>query len=329
MTDIVISIDLEFDLNHAFERPGATPLGVASIRDRDRPDLGLDAILDPVERHGFRAVFFVEVANLFYFGDEEMGAIARELHERGHELQLHIHPVWRLFTEPDWRQRVGSAPPASNREDNFGLLSADESAKLLEHGIAAFARWGVPRPCAFRSGNLMIGAANYRAMKRTGIELSSSLGRHGREGEPGFSWRTMDEIDGVLEIPVTRYEELVIGSLRRERSFTLTGSSRTALRQVLRRALDAGVSPVMLLTHAAEFMPAASSTGIARTNAKKFAGFCDHLAAHRDSYSVVTIAERLDDWREQLAARGPLQLPVLRGLQSVFDRVIELKIEAA
>lgn len=332
MTDIVISIDLEFDINRAFAGDGSLPVGVDSIRSQAHPGLGLDAILDPLEANGLRAVFFTEAANTHYFGFDEMGAVTRELRERGHDLQLHLHPVWRLFAEADWRERCRERPPRPDREDNFGALTAAERDAALAHGLRAFAEWGLPRPRAFRTGNLMISRDGYRSLAAHGFELSSSLGLRGFEGETAMpaALRTIDEFDGVLEVPVTRYEEVSLGKLQRSRLFSLTGCSRTALRHVPQLAHEQGVSPLMLLTHAAEFMPAATSAGIARVNADKFRRWCDYLAAHRDRYSVVTVAESIERWRADKDNQNErLQFPLLRGLQSVVDRVIELKINAA
>lgn len=330
MTDVVISIDLEFDLNNAFADPDASPVGRASVRSPQHPGLGLDAILDPLEQHGLRGVFFVEVANTIYFGPDEMGAIARELHERGHDLQLHVHPVWRLFANHDWRSRVPEQRPAADREDNFGALSDEQCERLLQHGFDVFAAWGVPEPVAFRSGNLMISRAGYRAMRRKGIALSSSLGRRGLEGEANAPRSTISEIEGVLEVPVTRYQQVALGTIQRDALFTLTGSSRTALRHVPEAADRQHVSPLMLLTHAAEFMPALTTPGIARVNAEKFQAFCAMLDRERERFHVVTVADSVQRWREDMdAQRDEVALPLVRGLQSFVDRVIELKIQAA
>lgn len=332
MTDIVISIDLEFDINRAFDGTGSSPVGVDSIRSREHPGLGLDAILEPLEAHGLRAVFFTEALNTHYFGFDEMGAVARELRDRGHDMQLHLHPVWTVFANADWRDRCREQPPRPDREDNFGALSAEQRDAVLKRGLEAFEAWGLPRPRAFRTGNLMISRAGYDSMRAHGIELSSSIGRRGFEGEapPDRLPPTIDEIEGVLEIPVTRYEEVSLGPLRRSRLFSLTGCSRTALRHVPQLAHAQGLSPLMLLTHAAEFMPAASSAGVARVNAKKFRDFCAYLASNQDRYAVVTVADSIDRWRNaRQNQQETLAFPLVRGLQSVVDRVIELKINAA
>lgn len=330
MTDVVISIDLEFDINNAFAGSGELPVGRASIRDADQPGFGLDAILDPLEAHGLRAVFFTEVLNTHYFGYDEMGDVARELHRRGHELQLHMHPVWTLFADAGWRETTHRQGIRSDRHDNFAARSVGQARALLEYGQACFARWGLPCPIAFRTGNLMISRDSYAAMAATGIELSSSVGLRGFENEAPAFQPTIDEIDGVLEIPVTRYEEIELHKLRRSRLFTLTGCSRAALRFVPRLAHAQGVSPLMLLTHAAEFMPRAITPKTAELNRRKFRDFCAALAAGPERYNVTTINESLPRWREDRPnQQHQLKVPLLRGVHSIVDRIIELKINAA
>ncbi len=330
MTDIVISVDLEFDVNNAFAGSGEQPRGRESIRDAGQPGFGLDAILDSLEEHSLRGVFFTEVLNTHHFGYEEMGAVAHELHRRGHELQLHMHPVWTLFADENWRDSTIGQDIRSDIHDNFAAKSTAQATELLEYGLDCFREWGLPRPVAFRTGNLMVSRDSYAAMAAAGIALSSSVGLRGFEGEAPGLQPTVDEIGGVLEIPVTRYEEIGMGKLRRSRLFTLTGCSRTALRFVPRLAHAQGISPLMLLTHASEFMPAAMTPKIAAINRQKFRNFCAAIAAEPGRYNVTTIDESLPRWRADRAnQKNRLKVPLLAGVHSMVDRLIELKISAA
>jgi hypothetical protein len=61
------------------------------------------------------------------------------------------------------------------RRDNFKGRSVADSVRLLEQGIASFAQWGLPRPTAFRSGNLQHDDNLYQALARVGIPYSSNV----------------------------------------------------------------------------------------------------------------------------------------------------------
>ena len=108
ITEVAITVDVEFNIGGAFAEPSSRrPVGIESVECRvDGEPAGLNYILDTLERHGLRGVFFVEVMNTCYFGDLPMGEIARAIHSRGHDVQLHLHPCWAAFAHPDWQQRV-------------------------------------------------------------------------------------------------------------------------------------------------------------------------------------------------------------------------------
>ena len=78
--EVAITVDVEFNIAGAFADPlRRRPIGTESV---DCPiggrNAGLDFILDTLETHGLRGVFFVEALNTHYFGDEPMGGSRSE-----------------------------------------------------------------------------------------------------------------------------------------------------------------------------------------------------------------------------------------------------------
>lgn len=326
MVEVCITIDIEFDIAGAFAWPErARPLGEPHVNcPAGGRENGLAFLLDTFARHDIRATFFVEVAQVAYFGDAPMGRVVERIRAAGHDIQMHLHPCWSTFRHPDWPARLGSVPP----NDHCDGRTLPDLVALIEDGLATFARWGLVRPIAFRSGNLLSDRQLYRALSQCGIPLSSSIGLAlSPPAEPelqltgGRTW-----IEGVLELPVLTYRELVIGRWRRNRLLTIAAASSRETIALLRQTARGATGPVMILTHAFEFIHGAMSSGRARPNGmtqRRLNNLCAFLRENRGVFSPVTFAEAHEQW----LAAGPVAGAVLRPpLSSVVWRMVENKL---
>jgi hypothetical protein len=144
-TRVFLTIDTEFTIGGAFSQPDRRrPVGARSVRCPTREGAaGLGFVLDTFEDHGLKATFFIETLQTAWFGDGPMGEIAAEIAARGHDTQLHLHPVWTWFDAPAWRARLADARP---NDDAHGRSPAELIA-WIRRGKAAFARWGLPAGC--------------------------------------------------------------------------------------------------------------------------------------------------------------------------------------
>ena len=240
ITDVAITVDVEFSIGGAFADPSAKrPIGPETVECRvDGEAAGLGFILNTLERYGLRGVCFVEVMNTCYFGDEPMGNIARSIHLRGHDVQLHLHPCWTAFAHPDWTERVRKAHPVDSMAD----LPDAEIDKLLSEARATFERWGLPAPRAFRAGNLQVNRRIYGALARHGIPIASTLGVgiH-RPADPALHLNSGRHwIDGVLEVPVTSYRDLRFGRWQHWKAFTVIGTGAHEAEELLEAVAHTG-----------------------------------------------------------------------------------------
>ncbi len=177
-TDIAITFDIEFDINGAFANPDRfKPTGREAIVFRDKgSDPGLGQILDILDHYGIRATFFVETAQVAWFGSDEMGDIARMIHARGHEVQLHLHPVWLQFLNDQWRELTKRDPPVPMKHDSLPAMSEADARDIINHGIKTFEDWQLPAPMAIRTGSLITERRLYRLFAQCGLTISSSVG---------------------------------------------------------------------------------------------------------------------------------------------------------
>ncbi|WP_421621971.1 polysaccharide deacetylase family protein [Alkalilimnicola ehrlichii] len=253
-TRVHITVDTEFSIAGAFRDPQAhQPVGPPSVYCHigGRSE-GLGHLLDTLEAHGLRGTFYVETLNTCFFGDEPMGAIAREIAARGHDMQLHLHPCWTYFEHEDWPERLAHDPP----NDDVTRRSVEELVALIERGRATFRRWGLPAPTVLRTGGLKVGLNVYRAMRQAGMEVASNIGLAiYRPAEPELQLLVgCHDIDGVLEFPVTTYSDFRWGGRTHYKTLTITGTSWPEMRRLLTQARDQGLSDVVVLTHPFEFI---------------------------------------------------------------------------
>ena len=299
-TQVCITVDVEFSISGAFADPiGRQPAGpVSATCPVDDASSGLDFILNTLERHGLRGVFFVEVLNTCYFGDPPMETIARYIRDRGHDVQMHLHPCWIMFSQPDWRTLVESGAPT----DSLAGMDEKRLEELLTAGLAVFTRWRLPRPCAFRAGNLQVDAKIYPILKRLGIPLSSNIGLGAyRPEDPGLHlaggrhW-----IDGVLELPVASHRYFNFGSYERWKTFTVIGTGADEAAEILRAAAKSNASPVTVLTHPSEFVKkTAADYDSLRVNVlsrNRLQKLCEFLSNHQDEFEVTTFSKSLPAW---------------------------------
>lgn len=156
---------------------------------------GIGEMMTAAERHGGKMTMFLDYAEEDCYGTTLLD-VGREIHRRGHDLELHIHA--HMFNEEFWTsnnlRRVTDLnrtwPDAAERFAEF-LCSAQQRAV------------GLP-PVAFRGGGYRFNGHILRALARRGVLLDSSYNvtRASRSVDLAamsqFRWDS-----GAFEIPIS------------------------------------------------------------------------------------------------------------------------------
>jgi peptidoglycan/xylan/chitin deacetylase (PgdA/CDA1 family) len=300
-TKVIISIDTEFSIGGAFDDPANNmPVGAQTVLcEVAGRSHGLGYLLDTFATFGTKATFFVEAFNSYYFGDRPMRDLAMRIMDAGHDVQLHLHPCWTYFRNPDWTERLQSDPPT----DHMDGRSVAQLTAWLADGVAIFERWGIGRPGALRTGSMIVDRSVYQAMERVGIRYSSNvaLGLY-RPADAGLHFYSgIHRVEGVTEICVLTYIDAAIGRRAHYRALTITGASWQETRTLLLRAREADVESVVILTHPFEYVKydRQDFSGLVpnRINQRRLALLCEFLRDHDDRYEVATLGD--------LASRPP------------------------
>ena len=292
MTAVCLTVDLECTIAGAFANTLLTPLSDEPIWCRvDGRSHGLGFILETLARHDLVATFFLETNHAHYFQQEVFRPALKAIVDAGHDVQLHAHPCWSVFKHTDWREKCSGAGL-----DDFSKLSLAESTALIEEGIETFARWDLPRPVIFRSGNLQHDHNLYRALADCNVPFSSSIGLGIYDSlQPALRhYSGHHQIDNVLELPITSFEDWSPFGEPHIKSLTVAGTPFTEMKSLLAAAELAALSPVVILTHPFEFVYRGnvrySDMRPHEINQRRFDALCGYLNANRDRFSTIRLA---------------------------------------
>ena len=327
-TKVFLTIDTEFSIGGAFKAPQTVqPIGAQNVMCNvgERSE-GLAYLLDTFAAHDLRATFFVEALQTAYFGDAPMGGIVRRIGAAGHDLQLHLHPVWTYFDHPQWPQQLAHVQP----NDDLHGRSVEQLVAWMQRGIDTFGRWGLPAPVALRTGNLMVDRNVYRAMAQVGLTVASNIARAVFEpAEPQLRFNAgIHRIEGVVELPVLTYADLQLGARTHRKVLTITGSSLAEARCLLDRAQAGGAPSVVLLTHCHEFVKGDMRASLVpdRVNQRRLDALCRYLHDSADRFEVTTMDRMVTGPDDTQASSDPLlgvpaALAVMRLVQNKLNEL--------
>ena len=250
-------------------------------------DLGIGLLMRELEAEGLAGTFYTEVFGSQHFGADRFAEVVGAMCERGHDVQLHTHPIQRVA---DWRTRgVDPAP------DNIADYGRQKQAELLREGIGILAKAGIPRDdvTSFRAGNFGANNDTWDAMADAGLVVSSNYNPcyfhknckiRTESAAPGL----FDTGHGVWELPISNFKDPG-GTFRHVQ---ITAVSLGEMKQYLRDAHAQGIGEVTIVTHSFELChiddPATKRGRVNTVNLLRMRGLCRFLRANADTFEVDT-----------------------------------------
>jgi hypothetical protein len=285
MTHLYITVDAEYEPDFTarqgrrsrhenFARSIECATGDGSV--------GLAFQLDTLDRHGLKAVFFVDPMPALLWGVGAIEDVVRPIAERGHDAQLHLHTEWLAL--------AGAANPLRGRTgDNLTAFTFDEQCVLIDFAARTLMAAGAPKPRAFRAGNYGANDDTLRALAELGIGYDTSH----CPGFPGSACRISLGADdrrpvrhcGVVEVPIG-----CIGDIRSLRHAQVTALSSDELLAAIGHARDSGVRDFTIVSHSFELL-SRDRTKINRIVKHRFERMCEGIA-RLPGVSTATYAAR-------------------------------------
>lgn len=273
MTQVYITIDTEYSAGMVVQQGTdcrAENFARAIACETPSGPVGIGYQLDRFDRHGLKAVFFVDPMPALVWGVAAIADVVGPIVARGHDVQLHLHTEWLEF--------AGSANPLGTRTGtHIKDFAFDEQCRLLAYARDTLIAAGAPAPIAFRAGNYGANDDTLRALAEIGLAYDTSHcpGIAGSDCAIGLGAddRLPVERYGVIEVPIsaiaTRGDGLRHGQL--------TALSAGEILAALRHTRSQGGESFTLVSHSFEL----ASRDRLRTNQivkRRFEQVCAGLA---------------------------------------------------
>ncbi len=301
MTKIYITIDTEYSYG-LFRRSGRGSRAKNFARSiacgAGSDAVGIDYQMDVFDRHGLKAVFFVDPLPALVWGEDAIRDIVAPIVSRGHDVQLHMHT--------EWLAAAGDRNPLGDRTGlNAKDFSREDQRRLLAYSVEMLMAAGAPHPVAFRAGNYGANDDTLRALADLGIRYDTShcpgiAQSHCAIGLPA-DCRTTREHRGVVEVPIASIAAHGGGS----RHAQLTALSAQEIIAAIAFARDTGQADFTLVSHSFELM-SRDRKRVNRLVKRRFERVCAALAAMP---GVATATYRDDPPRPVSAQAGAVRLP--------------------
>ncbi len=192
---------------------------------------GITKIMDILDSHGTKGTFYLNVYESAAHGALPIRLAANAIHEQGHDLQLHTHP------QPMFGVSVMSK------------ASYEKQVEILSKGIELIHNWTGKPVIAHRAGAFEANLNTVKAVKDSGLSIDSSLGFGSSLAEDIPLSNTVSSIEGVIQLPLTHYNQVKIGNWESKRHVDIEGSTYRELKEILEQATDNGLCSVNILMH--------------------------------------------------------------------------------
>lgn len=228
-TYVLFTIDVET----AAGTPQADVLG--QLPDGSRG--GIEKMMDLFDRHGVKATFFMNVYESAKYGPETMRTAAQTIGRRGHDPELHTHPL-PMFP--------------------YSILSkADLAAqgRILQTGKELLEGWTGEKVVAHRAGCYAANADTLAACRQAGIDVEMSWNSASPECSlaAGSLMNAPFVRDGVLCVPVTSYIQAQAGSWRSLRFADVESSTPAEIGKILADLRRQDVRTLVIMMHSFSF----------------------------------------------------------------------------
>jgi hypothetical protein len=163
----------------------------------DGRDYGIGYLMDALDRYDFKGTFFLDVLLEHQFGAGCLEPIVAAIQERGHDVQIHLHPWPHLrLSGNESLRRLSTGIDESDPDKFRGALAV--AMELFEKRVGAL-------PVAYRSGAYRLCDEFFPVLSEFGIKIDSSLYPFKNcRVSPWMRARTQPFFVGdVLEVPVS------------------------------------------------------------------------------------------------------------------------------
>lgn len=326
---VYFTVDTESSMAGAWRHPERRPLEAAKhvFCRIDNQDFGVPLLTRIMSEFGCRATYFVETLATSCLGDADTRSVFEFLLRAGQDIQLHIHPVFRLYSELQGSRRPDAPTRIPAGADLIGHLPQDRQMELLAESIGYFERFAGRRPTAFRAGCFAGSRSMLQCLHELGIVVDSSFNPC---YQPGISFpqdrlepNRVQKIEGVWEFPVTVARTRLPEGLNGFRFADCTSLSFPEIRFMLETAEVAGQEHFVIVFHSFSAVKAKDETYAEmrpnRIVIRRLEKMFRYLAENRKRFEITTMGEAAGR-SQALEQRAPVSVIANLGLAGAITR---------
>ncbi len=163
-------------------------------------EIGIPLIMQLLEDRGMRGVFFIDMPFVYIIGESKFREIIDLILDRGHDVQVHLHPGGLSYSENKTLIRAAR---------NWRQTGSVESFRItLEHCVGLFEKYVNYSPIAFRNGAYHFKREYMDVLAKLNFKYDSSFNTFRNWHEKTGIWescRTTPYMmnNGIIEFPVT------------------------------------------------------------------------------------------------------------------------------
>ena len=289
---------------------------------------GTPRIMDILEDCGLAATFFIEVLAAPVVSEAQLAEAYSQIVSRGHDPQLHLHPVYHFYHL--FRQGMISKAELPANMDLIGRHPLQMQIELLTEGCQLFRKFTGKNPVAFRAGCYGGSSSTLTALEKVGIAYDSTfnashLGANcsiDGIGPTNTPWRA----GRVWEVPVTNFET-GFWKMRNLKPLDVGAVSLAEMRHVLEEAERGDISPVVFIMHSFSLFKKADvqfrELKPDRLILRRFHGLCRFLSRNSHRFAVRTFGQepRFSEARHKKIPSAGSLLPLCRKFVQGVNRV--------
>jgi peptidoglycan/xylan/chitin deacetylase (PgdA/CDA1 family) len=244
---------------------------------------GIQRMMDMLDAHGLKGTFYLNVYEAAKHGETDIANVARTIHSRGHDLQLHTHPG----------PMFGS--------DYMQQASLEKQVEILKRGKELIRQWTGKTVVAHRAGGFYANLDTLKACKLVGLQIDSSFSPVSGDTALARQLPATNlprEIEGVVELPITRYAQARVGNWQSLRYLDIEGNSYDEMVNAIRQFRDAGFPVVTIMMHSFSFVRYGKADPVVE---QRFDNLLKFLATE-PGVKVITVSQLYPEWTAQISA---------------------------
>lgn len=326
---VFLTVDVEGSIGGAFSSRNLNPVGLEkrAFCCLDGKAYGIPLIMKIADRYGLKLTFFVETLNSLFFGRESTRIVVDHILEKGHDVQLHMHPNFQSFRNGRYT--------GTRYSDLLGKYEINEQIAIIGEAKSILIEEGASNVKAFRAGCFAASHDTLKALAKSSLLIDSSYNRAYVPTPCLLEGSFINDsscISGIVEFPVTNFKSRGLKGKWEYRPLDINGASFREMKYVLDKAASLGIANVTVIGHSFSFVKAYEQQyNRVRPRwqvIRRFEKLCHFLASNYDKFQVVTfgslVGKDLRCIQEQKRASYPF-VPLGLSLMRFSEQIADLR----